>query len=85
MICRERAAQREEFRSMHRRRGGRRWDPYPPELQEVPPFSQWLTEEVEDAKEQGIVVSEDVEELSEPPSLQAKRFRSITLTDTIFA
>lgn len=38
---------------------------------------EWLREEVQDAKEQGIVVSEDVEELSEPPSLQSKRFKSM--------
>ena len=51
--------------------------PYPPELAEMPLFAEWLRIEVDARKEEGHEISEDVEDTSKPPSLQAQRFKSM--------
>ena len=77
LISTERARAREQFRNMHRRRHGRRFEPYLADLQKVLSFSEWLRKEIENAKEQGMNVPNDVEDSSTPPSVRAQRFRSM--------
>ena len=77
LICVERATAQAEFWNAHPRRSGRRWDAYPIHLEEIPPFSERIRKEVEDEKESGIVVPEEVEDSSKLPSLRAQRFRSM--------
>lgn len=72
-----RAIARAEFRNRNPRRHGRRWTPFPAELEELPPFAEWIEREIADANERGIMVPEDVDNSSKPPSLQARKFRSM--------
>lgn len=76
-IWQNRTAARVAFRRAHPRRNGRRWVPYPTGLEEIPAFQEWIRKEVEDRKERGEEVSADVEDSSKPPSLRARRFRSM--------
>jgi hypothetical protein len=51
--------------------------PFPPELAEMQSFAEWLRIEIDARKEEGQDISEDVEDTSRPPSLQAQRFKSM--------
>ena len=73
----ERNAAQIEFRNRNPRRNGQRWVPYPVDLEEVPPFAQWLQSQIATDRENGIVVPDDVEDSSKPHSLQAQRYRSM--------
>ena len=77
MIWEERRNARIDFRRRHPRRNGRAGAPYPPGMEEIQPFAQWLEADVAQAIDQGIAVPEDVEDSSKPHSLQAQRFRSM--------
>lgn len=73
----ERNQARAEFRSRHPQRNGRRGAPYPVELAELPTFPEWLRMDIEEKKEQGIEIPDEVDDTSRPPSLQAQRFKSM--------
>ena len=77
MIWRERKNERIEFRRRHLHRSGRRGAPYPEGMEEIPEFSRWFEEDVANSIEEGVVVSEDVEDSSKLPSLRAKKFKSM--------
>lgn len=76
-LWRERSNARAEFRRRHPRRNGRRGAPFPEELEEMPAFAQWFTDEIEARKHEGVVIPDDVEDSSKPPLLQAQRFKSM--------
>ena len=76
-LCEARTTARADFRRLHPRRNGRRFVPYPSELAEMQSFAEWLPLEVEARKDEGQDISEDVEDTSRPPSLQAQRFKSM--------
>jgi hypothetical protein len=77
VIWEERRNARIEFRRRHPRRNGRAGAPYPPGMEEIQPFAKWFEIDVQQAKDHGIAVPDDVEDSSRPPSLQAQRFRSM--------
>ena len=72
-----RTAARAGFRRIHPRRHGRRFVPYPPELAEMATFPDWLRIEIDRRKDEGEEISEDVEDTSTLPSLQATRYKSM--------
>ena len=77
IIWEERTNARNEFCRRHPHRGGRRGAPYPPGMEEIPPFSKWLEEDVQKAIEERQLVPNNVEDSSKLPSIQAKRYRSM--------
>ena len=62
---------------MHPHRGGRRGTPFPPGMEELANFPQWLEEEVQSALNEGVDIPEDVEDSSRFPSCEAKMFKSM--------
>ena len=51
--------------------------PYPLELAEMPSFPEWLRMEIAARKDEGEEISDDVEDTSSLPSLQATRYKSM--------
>ena len=76
-VWQERTNARSEFRRAHPHRSGRRGAPFPRGLEEIPAFAKWLEKEVARSLEEGVVITEDVEDSSKLPSLQAKKFKSM--------
>lgn len=52
-------------------------EPYPPDLQEMVPFPEWIRSEVEAQERAGVAIADEVADTSRPPSLQAQRFKSM--------
>ena len=46
-------------------------------MEEIPGFAKWLEDEVQNAKQQGTDVPQDVEDCSQLPSIEAKTFKSM--------
>jgi len=76
-ICQEETNARTNFHKRHPHRGGRRGAPFPLGMEELPSFAKWFQEDVKKAIEEGLLVSQEVKDSSELPSLQARRYKSM--------
>ena len=69
-----RTSKMEAFRSRHPQRKGRRIEPYPNDLEELPKFASWVGSEVQWAVAAGEYVVEEVKAMACPPNLLATSY-----------
>ena len=72
-----RTSEREAFRSRHPQRKGRRTEPYPNDLKELPKFASWVRSEVQRAVAAGEHVVEEVKAMACPLNLLATSYRGM--------
>ena len=72
-----RTFKKEVFRSKHPQRKGRRTEPYPNDLKELPKFASWVGSEVQRAVVARKHVVEEVKAMACPPNLLATSYRGM--------
>lgn len=72
-----REAERNEYRHAQRRGGRRNRFAYPRELQQLPPFAQWVFEEVRREEQGGVIVPKDVVDTARGPLPTASAYKSM--------